>query len=70
MPQIDVKVNIGDGIDNSRSFTLSALSDLMAMDIDEENYPIVRAYISTLGIPERSSLCAAFDEKYKYEEEA
>ena len=70
VPQIDVKVNIGDGIDNSRSFTLSALSDLMAMDIDEENYPIVRAYISTLGIPERSSLCAAFDEKYKYEEEA
>lgn len=69
IPHLDVTVNIGDGIENSRSFTLSALCDLISMDIDEENYPIARAYISALGIPERASICERLDKKYKYEEE-
>ncbi|MBQ0126333.1 MAG: hypothetical protein KBS59_08455, partial [Clostridiales bacterium] len=64
LPLIDVIVNIGDGVANSRSFTLSALNDLMNMDVTEDNYPIVRAYISSLGIPEHASLCAHLDEKF------
>ncbi|MBO4428830.1 MAG: hypothetical protein J5832_02645 [Clostridia bacterium] len=67
LPQIDVTVNVGDGVDNSRSFTLSALSELMAMNITDENYPMVRAYISMLAIPERAEICEALDKKFKYE---
>lgn len=64
VPLIDICVNIGEGLENSRSFTLTALSDLCHMEITEENYPIVRAYINALGIPERASLVAALDERF------
>lgn len=69
IPQIDVTVNVGDGVENSRSFTLSALNDLITMNVTKENYPIVRAYISTLGIPERAEICASLDERFKNDEE-
>lgn len=68
LPEVDVRVSVGDGVDNSRSFTLSALSDLINMDVTRENYPIVRAYISALGIPERAEICASLDERFKTEE--
>ena len=68
LPELDVRVSVGDGVDNSRSFTLSALSDLINTNVTKENYPIVRAYISALGIPERAEICAALDEKFKSDE--
>lgn len=64
VPALDVIVNIGDGVENSRSFTLSALSELCGMEITAENYPVVRAYIGALGIPERASLCAELDRRF------
>ena len=64
VPELDVRVSVGDGVDNSRSFTLSALCDLINMNVTEENYPIVRAYITALGIPEKDEICASLDEKF------
>lgn len=68
IPELDVRVSVGDGVDNSRSFTLSALNDLINMNVTEENYPIVRAYISALGIPEKDKICAALDARFFSEE--
>ena len=65
IPTVDVSVHVGEGFENSRSFTLSALSELCTMDVNEINYPIVRAYISALGIPERSTLTEALDRKFE-----
>lgn len=72
VPALDVSVHIGEGVENSRSFTLSALSELAQMTVEEENYPVVRAYINALGIPGRASLIAALDQKFsgKTEEES
>jgi hypothetical protein len=64
VPTLDVSIRIGDGIRNSRSFTLSALEALCTMNIDAEHYPMVRAYIGALGIPERAELIARLDERF------
>lgn len=68
VPAVDVCIHVGEGFENSRSFTLSALSELCAMEMDETNYPIVRAYISALGIPERAELLAALDRQFQKNE--
>ena len=68
IPELDVRVSVGDGVDNSRSFTLSALNDLINMNVTEENYPIVRAYISALGIPEKDEICASLDARFQNDE--
>jgi hypothetical protein len=67
IPGIDVRVRIGEGIESSRSFTASALAELSAMAITEENYPLVRAYINALDIPEKAELTAKLDEKFAKE---
>lgn len=64
VPALDIVVHVGEGVENSRSFTLSALSELSALELAPENYPVVRAYINALGIPERASLIAALDAKF------
>jgi hypothetical protein len=37
------------------------------MAITEENYPLVRAYINALDIPEKAELTAKLDEKFAKE---
>ncbi len=69
LPRVDVSVNIGDGVKHSRSLTLAALEGLCTMKIDAENYPVVRAYLNVLGIPERAALIAEYDQKFKKTEE-
>ena len=64
IPKIDVRVRIGEGVENSRSFTATALSELAAMSITEENYPLVRAYINVLDIPEKAAITAELDAKF------
>ena len=64
IPKIDVRVRIGDGVENSRSFTATALSELASMSINEENYPLVRAYINALDIPEKAAITAELDAKF------
>lgn len=68
-PELDVRIHIGEGIENSRSFTVSALSELMNTDVTEENYPIVRAYISAIDVPTKADIIAELDKKFKNEKE-
>ncbi|MBQ7291800.1 MAG: hypothetical protein IJW76_08785 [Clostridia bacterium] len=65
IPEIDVRIHIGEGAENSRSFTISALSELASMEITAENYPIVRSYISALDLPNKAELTEELDKKYK-----
>ena len=67
IPKIDVRVRIGDGMENSRSYTATALSELSAMTVTEENYPFVRAYINALDIPEKAALTAELDGRFSKE---
>ncbi len=69
VPSLDIAVHVGEGVENSRSFTLSALSELVGCELAPENYPVVRAYINALGIPERASLITALDKKFLTESE-
>ncbi len=64
LPTLDISVGIGEGIKNSRSLTLAALESLCTMEITGENYPVVRAYLNELGIPERAALIAQLDAKF------
>lgn len=64
VPAVDIRINIGDGLENSRSFTISAISELIKTEITAENYPIVRAYIESLGIPYGAAICEKLDKKF------
>lgn len=64
IPEIDVRVNIGEGVENSRSFTISALTSLIDKDVNEENYPFVRAYINAVDIPEKAEIISQLDKKF------
>ena len=64
IPAVDVTVYTGSSVANSKAFTVSALSTLMNMKINEDNYKLVRAYIETIGIPESAELCRYLDERY------
>ncbi len=68
IPEIDVRVRVGEGVENSRSFTLSALASLMEKDVSAENYPFVRAYLGVADIPDKASLTESLDKKFKTEE--
>ncbi len=65
VPTMDVSVGIGDGVKNSRSLTLAALESLCTMAITAENYPVVRAYLNELGIPERAALTSQLDARFQ-----
>ncbi len=65
IPEIDVRIHIGEGVENSRSFTISALSELAGMEISAENYPLVREYINVLDLPKKAELTEELDKKYK-----
>ena len=66
IPALDVRIHIGEGVENSRSFTVSALSELANMEMTAENYPLVRAYINAVDIPEKAALTAELDKKFAY----
>ena len=67
IPSIDVTVTEGRGFEHSRAFTVSALTTLMNMKIDENNYKFVKAYVKTINIPESDRICDFLDEKFDKE---
>ena len=64
LPAFHTVIHVGDGLEHSRSFTVSALSELCAMDLGPDRYPLIRAYISALGIPEKAELLQALDRQF------
>lgn len=65
IPSLDVTVHTGSAISNSKAFTVSALTSLMGMNVTEDNYKLVKAYVETIGIPERGEICDYLDEKFE-----
>lgn len=64
VPGLDVKIHIGDGIANSKAFTVSALGSLINMNINEDNYQLVKAYVELVALPMGKEICDFLDKKY------
>lgn len=68
IPDLDIKIHIGDGIANSKAFTVSAINSLISANINKDNYKFVKAYIDLIGLPMRNEICEFLDNKYSQEE--
>ena len=64
IPSLDVTVHLGNALTNSKAFTVSALTTLMNMKITQENYPIAKAYLQTIAIPESEKICEFLEAKF------
>lgn len=64
IPDVDVKIHVGDGLQNSKAFTVSALSDLMKTPINQENYKLVKAFVELIGIPMGNEIADMLEEKF------
>ena len=64
IPSIDITIHTGRGIENSKAFTVSALTSLIGMNINSDNYKLVKAYVESIGIPERAEICDFLEEKF------
>lgn len=60
----DIKVHIGDGLANSKAFTVSAVSALIGTPITQDNYKLVEAYVEALGLPMRAEICAFIERRF------
>ena len=69
IPELDVTIHTGSGVANSKAFTVSALSALIGMNINADNYKFVTAYVENTGIPERDEICAFINERFSQSEE-
>ena len=64
IPSVDVKIHIGDGLANSKAFTISAINSLISAPINAENYRIVKSYLELIDLPMRQEICDMLDERY------
>ena len=64
IPELDVTIHTGSAVSNSKAFTVSALGDLINMNINSDNYKLVTAYIESTGIPERDAICNFINERF------
>lgn len=64
IPELDVAIHTSSAVANSKAFTISALTSLIGMNITKDNYKLVKAYVETIGIPERGEICEFLDTKF------
>ena len=64
IPIVDVKIHVGDGIANSKAFTVQALSDLIKVPVNEDNFRLVQSYVDLVGLPMRGQICDALERKF------
>jgi hypothetical protein len=70
IPDIDIKIHVGDGLKNSKAFTVSALSEIMRMPITADNYELVKAFIKLIDIPQSLEICSFIDNKFSADDSA
>ncbi len=68
-PKVDVKINVGDGLKNSKAFTVQSLSELIKTPITPQNYKIVMAYLDLINIPNKQEIKAYIEEFMKKQEQ-
>ena len=61
-PVIDATIHMGDGLQNSKAFTISAVKELAMMTITMQNYEFIKAYIDETNIPQKVELKEFIDE--------
>lgn len=61
-PEVDVKMQLSNGIQKSKALTIQALNELSKMTITPQNYKFIQAYIDELDIPQRVELNAFIEE--------
>ena len=64
LPEVDIKINVGDGLRNSKAFTISALSDLIRTPVNETNYKIVQAFVRLIDIPQSAEICREIEGRF------
>ncbi len=64
IPIVDVKIHVGDGVQNSKAFTMQAISELIKTPVNSENYKLVQGYIELIGIPMGHKICEYLEEKF------
>ena len=64
IPVVDVKIHVGDSLSNSKAFTLQALSELIRMPVNSDNFRLVKSYVELMGLPMRGEICDALDQKF------
>lgn len=64
LPEVDVRVRIGDGLAASKAFTLSAVGTLMNTAITADNYPLVKSYMELVDLPMRKEICDKLEETF------
>jgi hypothetical protein len=69
IPVVDVKIHVGDGVANSKAFTVQALSELIKVPVNADNFRLVQSYVEMIGLPMRAQICDALERKYAGGEE-
>ncbi|MBE6571218.1 MAG: hypothetical protein E7656_03085 [Ruminococcaceae bacterium] len=64
IPIVDVKIHVGDGVANSKAFTVQALSELIKVPVTPDNFRLVQSYVEMIGLPMRAQICDALERKY------
>ena len=64
IPEIDVIIHTGNGVANSRAFTISALNSLISTSITKDNYKLIESYIEAIGIPSRKEIIDFIEERF------
>ncbi len=65
IPVVDVKIHVGDGLENSKAFTVSAITDLIRTPITKDNYTLVMAFVELIGLPMRKEICDTLKATYE-----
>lgn len=63
-PVVDVKIHVGDGIANSKAFTVQAISELIKVPINADNFRLIQSYVELIGLPMRQEICDDLERKY------
>lgn len=69
IPTVDVKIHVGDGVANSKAFTIQALSELIKVPVTEDNYRLIESYVELVGLPMRGDICDSLERKFGKREE-
>ena len=64
IPQVDIKIHIGDGLNHSKAFTISTINSLISTPVTRDNYKLVKAFLELIDLPQRAEICEDLDKRY------
>lgn len=61
-PKVDIEINVGEGVKNSKAFTLAATEQLANTNITPANKEIVKSQIDIMDLPNKEDIKDSIDE--------